>query len=404
MFSLHVPVPAIRGHFGRESLWTFQTQVPPEQIVNLLGHDPRHDNWKKLPADLKRIYEKVQHKTNRSRREGVESYLEDRLVNFRTPGAFPSICIGMTSPPDFEPEATLSDVGTLKLDLSPQNTRIVLDGLGRVSGSLAFLEGRADGKDLFTLPATIFAPHERHGQLTMDELGQLFFDFNFRATPISRRHALQLDQSDIYLLLTNALGKSDVIVQHGGMERGRQSLGSKSTALVVQSVLLRFVRGACEGAKFQKSNNATVDIPHLTRESFETARADLELFLETLAGQLGSKRFADRDSVHLSSVGWQALGLAAHDLFVRLLELDSVDRMRIVRQIADLDWSRSNKDWFTIGVLTVVNGVVGMSGRGVDAVTKLHGYIRQNTDLGSRLPEESSEEQESEEAGELVPA
>ena len=102
-FSLHVPVPAIRGHFGRESLYTFQTQVRPEQIINLLGHDPRHDNWKKLPADLKQLYEKVQRKTTKNRRESVEGYLEDRLVTFQTPGGFPSLCIGMTNPPEFEP-------------------------------------------------------------------------------------------------------------------------------------------------------------------------------------------------------------------------------------------------------------------------------------------------------------
>ena len=43
---------------------------------------------------------------------------------------------------------------------------------------------------------------------------------------------------------------------------------TKSKAIVVQQVLLRFVRGACEGGKFQKSNNATVDDPNLTRDTF----------------------------------------------------------------------------------------------------------------------------------------
>lgn len=393
-FSLHVPVPAIRGQFGKESLYTFQTQVQPEQIINLLGHDPRHENWKRLPADLKQIYEKVQRKTNKSRRESVEGYLEDRLVTFETPGAFPAICIGMTNPPEFDegPDKDYPDVGKLKLDLSPQNTRIVLDGLGRASGSLAFLEDRPEAKDWFTLPTTIFAPHERHGRLTLTELGQLFFDFNFRATPISRSHALQLDQSDIYLVLTNLLSKREAVTKHGGMETGRQSLGSKSTALVVQAVLLRFVRGACEGAKFQKSNNATVESPNLTRETLPTMRENLEFFLETLAEQMGDERFQDRESLHLSSVGWQAMGLAAHDLFIRLSDLDSVDRMRIIKEIASIDWSRSNNDMVKIGVLTIVDGVVGMSGRGVAAVEALHDYIRGKTSLGTRLPK--AEEQE----------
>lgn len=397
-FSLHVPVPAVRGHFGNQSLLTFQTQVRPDEIISLLGHDPRHDNWKRLPADLKQLYEKVQRKTTKSRRESAEGYLEDRLVTFQTVGAFPAICIGVTNPPQFEKGEKLEDVGMLMFDLSPQNTRIVLDGLGRVAGTLALLEERPDAKELFTLPTTIFAPHERHGQLTLAELGQLFFDFNFRATPISRSHALQLDQSDIYLVLTNQLGKREVIMKHGGMETGRQSLGSKSTALVVQAVLLRFVRGACEGAKFQKSNNAVVENPRLTRKTIDSVREHLEMFLEALADHMGDERFRNRDSLHLSSVGWQALGLVAHDLFFRLPDLDSVDRMRIIGQVAALDWSRSNEDMIPIGVLTKVDGQIGMSGRGVAAVQSLHRYIREKTGLGRMLPKEEEQEDEEEEA------
>jgi hypothetical protein len=388
-FPLQLPVPAIRGHFGRESLWTFQTQVRPDYIVNLLGHDPRHENWKRLPADLQELYGKIQRKTSKSRRDSVEGYLEDRVIDPLIPGAFPSICIGMTKPPVFEEGSLIKDQGILQMDLSPENTRILLDGLGRVSGSLAFLQAHRDQKDLFTLPTTIFAPHERHRELTLKELGQLFFDFNFRATPISRSHALELDQSDLYLLLTNMLGKSDVIVAHGGMETRRQSLGSKSTAIVVQSVLLRFVRGACEGGKFQKSNNATTDNPNLVRDTFKDILEKIESFLDTLAHEMGGKKFSDRSSLHLTSVGWQALGLAAHDLIFRIPSLDGVDRSRTVKEIAGIDWSRNNEDMLDIGVLSEVNGEIGLSGRGVAAVEALHNYIREKTRLGRMLPKET---------------
>jgi hypothetical protein len=384
-FSLHVAVPAIRGHFGKQSLWTFQTQVQPDQLVNLLGHDPRHENWKRLPADLQALYGKIQRKTSKSRRDSVEGYLEDRLIDSLIPGAFPSICIGMTSPPIFEEGSPISDQGILKMDLSPENTRILLDGLGRVSGSLAFLNDHRMEKDLFTLPTTIFAPHERHKELTLEQLGQLFFDFNFRAASLSRSHALELDQSDLYLLLTNKLGKSSVILNHGGMETRRTSLGSKSTAIVVQSVLLRFVRGACEGGKFQKANNATTEDPNLTREAFTETYEKIETFLDTFEHQMGGKRFSDRFSLHLTSVGWQALGLAANDLLFGLPELDVIDRNRVVKEIAEMDWSRSNKDMVPIGVLSEVNGEIGLSGRGVAAVEALHNYIREKTALGNML-------------------
>lgn len=389
--SLRVPVPAIRGHFGRESLHTFQTQVHPEEIVNLLGHDPRHQNWRRLPKEIFELYSKIQRKTSASRRDSVEGYLEDRFLDLPRPGAFPSICIGMTQPPNFqEGTGDYPDMGILKMDLNPQNVRILLDGLGRVSGSIAFLENHPKEKNCFVLPVTIFAPHERHRELTVDELGQLFFDFNFRVNPISKSHALRLDQSDVYLLLCNKLGKSPVLEKHGGMEIGRQSLGTKSKGVVVQQVLLRFVRGACEGGKFQKSNNATVDNPNLTRDTFAAVCNNLETFLETFEGKMGEK-FGDRNSLHLTSVGWQALGLVAHDLYFNLPDLDAVDRARVVKEMADVDWSRENRDMVKIGVLSEVDGAIGLSGRGVAAVEALHEYIRDKTSLGKKLPKEQEQ-------------
>jgi hypothetical protein len=384
-FSLHVPVPCIRGHFGRDVLYTFQTQVHPEQIINLLGHDPRHQNWPRLPQDIRDLYSKIQRKTSASRRDSVEGYLEDRFMALPRPGAFPSICIGMTQPPNFqEGNGDYPDMGLLKMDLGPQNIRILLDGLGRVSGSVAFLENNPTEKNLFTLPVTIFAPHEKYRELKVDELGQLFFDFNFRVNPISKAHALRLDQSDIYLVLCNKLGKSEILERHGGMEIGRQSLGTKSKGVVVQQVLLRFVRGACEGGKFQKSNNATVENPNLTRDTFTEVSRNLESFVDIFAEKMGDK-FADRNSLHLTSVGWQALGLTAHDLYFQLPALDSVERMRIVKEMADLDWTRQNKDMLKIGVLSEVDGQIGLSGRGVAAVEALHDHITEKTPLGNKL-------------------
>lgn len=384
-FSLHVSIPCIRGHFGRESLHTFQTQVHPEEIVNLLGHDPRPENWKWLSKEIFELYTKIQRKTTSSRRESVEGYLEDRFLDMPRPGAFPSICIGMTQPPVFqEGLGEFPDMGILKMNLNPQNVRMLLDGLGRVSGSVGFLENHPDQKNLFVLPVTIFAPHERHGNLTADQLGQLFFDFNFRVNPISKSHAMRLDQSDLYLLLCNKLGKSEVFEKHGGMEVGRQSLGTKSKGIVVQQMLVRFVRGACEGGKFQKSNNATVDEPNLTRETFAEMNNNLTHFFETFEQAMGD-RFGDRQSLHLTSAGWQALGLVANDLYMNLPRLDAVDRSRIIAQIAALDWTRQNRDMVKIGVLAEVNGEIGLSGRGVAAVEALHDYISAKTGLGKKM-------------------
>jgi len=375
-FPLLLSIPSVRGHFGMESLYTFQTQISPDQIIDLLGHDPRNENRKKLSEELRELYSKIQRKLSTPRRDQVVGYLEDRLLESGKPGAFPAICVGMTQPPIFEPgTGVYPDMGILKMDTSVRNTRILLDGLGRVSGSLEFIENNPKAKGAFSIPLTIFAPHEKHsGGLTLLELGQLFFDFNFRVHPISKAHAMKLDQSDLYLMLCNDLGKSRVIELHGGMEVGRQSLGSKSTGIVVQQVLLRFVRGACEGGKFQKSNKEVAKNPNLTRDAYQDIAHNLESFIELFAEELGEK-FGDRQFLHLSSVGWQALGLVAHDLYFKLPELDSVERTRFIQKIARLDWSRQNKEMIKIGVLSDVDGQIGLSGRGVAAVEALYHYI-----------------------------
>src|SRR5918999_3222835 len=163
--SLKVPVPAIAGHFS-DKLQTFQTQVGPSELVNLLGHDPRSKFWTKLPEELRGMYEYLQRKTNKPRRESTKRYIEERfLPGAYVLGAFPSIAIGCTKPLDFEHYADRyqapglqKGVGNLLFDLSASASRVLLDGMARVTGALELAdEGKADAVD-FTFPVTIYAP------------------------------------------------------------------------------------------------------------------------------------------------------------------------------------------------------------------------------------------------------
>ena len=69
----------------------------------------------------------------------------------------------------------------------------------------------------------------------------------------SRRVAIALDHSDLYIALANRIGSSETIKQAGGMEMKAASAGKNSTAIVVQQDLLRFVRAATEGERFLES-------------------------------------------------------------------------------------------------------------------------------------------------------
>jgi len=298
------------------------------------------------------MYEYLQRKTATQRRHGTARYTIDRLGPDRYYiGGYPAISVGMTSPARFvslsERDSNIDpDVGIVYVDLSSRNTRVLLDGLARVSGVLdVYDDDKNKFAQGFTFAVTVFAPKESRGQLSLEELGQLFHDMNFKQTSVTKAHALALDRSDIHTILTNEIGTLPVITRAGGMEVRASSLGKKSTAIVVQQVLRRFVRGATEGKVAQMDDKYTPSNPNLDAQTRELFRREIESLLEGLSARMGLK-FVQRDSLHLSSAGWQAIGLIFHDIIVRLRDnLTSEERDTILTDIATIDWGRHNPDW-----------------------------------------------------------
>lgn len=349
---MSLPVPCIRGEHGPD-LNIFQTTINPGDLEQFLGHDPRGEYWKLLPDDLRKMYEYLQRKTSAQRRHGTARYTIDRLGPDRYYiGGYPAISVGMTSAARFvsmsERDSNIDpDVGIVYVDLSSRNTRVLLDGLARVAGVLDICDNDKEGKFAhgFTFAVTVFAPKESRGDLNLEELGQLFHDMNFKQTSVSKAHALALDRSDIHTILTNEIGDLPVILRAGGMEVRASSLGKKSTAIVVQQVLRRFVRGATEGKAAQMDDKYTPSKPNLTAQTREFFKREIESLLEGLSARM-EQRFVQRDSLHLSSAGWQAIGLVFHDIIVRLQDnLTSDERDTILTDIAAIDWGRHNPDW-----------------------------------------------------------
>ncbi len=402
VLNLKTPVPCVQGKFG-DRLVAYTTQIPPHQITNLLGHDPRSKNWKRLPDELRKIYEYLQRKTTSNRREGVSDYIEERLgPNSICIGAFPAISIAFQKPAEFVSfgAPVPSAVGNLMVDISPTNVRILIDGLARVTGAMDLAE-EEQGEILnsFLFPVTIYAPTPGTKELSWMEMGQLFHDFNFRVQPVSKKDALALDTSDIYIALARRLAECPFIRDYGGVAERQASLGGKSTELVVQTVLVRTVRGACEGRKFQESDLAAVDQPNLTRQTFNSLLASIDEFFSGIAARMGEKRFTDRqDSLHLSAPGWQALGVVHHDIAFKL-KLDAVERSKVLDGIAAIDWGRGNPDWQTLAIghaeIDKKSGMpvrdsagrvrVALTGAGRTTAQKLIDYIRDKAGLAHRL-------------------
>tara|TARA_R110002072_G_scaffold1303_6_gene10627 strand:- start:6215 stop:7402 length:1188 start_codon:yes stop_codon:yes gene_type:complete len=358
----------MQGEVG-DRLATYATQLPPRAIEAFLGHDPRSRTWKKLPGDIEAIYSHMQRATSPQRTKAIIDYILSRCApGSAVLGAFPAVSIAVQQPVGFRPIEGVPGVGNLEIDLSARNARIVTDGLGRLSGILELLDLTYDAnipqadKDQFeevlshlSIPVVIYAPHPSNNiPLTREEMGQLFFDFNFKAVPVPPRIAISLDRSDAYIQATNRLAKeSRAIVTHGGMEIRAASLGTKSTAIVVQQVLLKFVRGASEGGSFQESNKSAVDEPNLTLRNLKDRVEMMAEFIDTFAEAMGEKFGTDRKSLHLSSPGWQTLGVIFHDL---VFDLKSPEPMKTAKALGQLDWSRSSALWADLMVEKEVPG------------------------------------------------
>lgn len=216
-------------------------------------------------------------------------------------------------------------------------------------------------------------------------------DFNFRVHPVPARIAIALDQSDIYIALTNALAKEPFISSNGGMETKAASRGKKSTAIVVQGVLLRAVRGACEGRDFQESNLAQAPNPVLTDATFQAELNSISSFFTEIAHRMG-QCWTKTDSLHLTAPGWQALGVVHYDMNHRGLDLSLSEKTHIFDAIAGIDWNRSNKAWVddaALGHWAVPKGgtaeQVVILGAGRNNTQAIIDYLRKTTGLQAKL-------------------
>lgn len=371
--SIKLPIPCMRGGSGPH-LQYFQTVCPPSQLMSLLGHDPRSSNWKFLPTHLRKVYEDHQRKTKPARAEAIGKYIGDRLApNSKFFGAFPSLSIGLTEAPRFEALSNRAGVaiaegveinnslGTIYLDIGVKHTRMLLDGLARLTGAMEYIDENQDVDSWFSFALTIFAPTPERGFLSPGELGQLFFDFNYRVSRVSPSLALEMDQAGIYSQIVEWLKDQPVIRNNGGMQQSGASLGKKSTALVVRRVLHGFITVAAEGEKaLQGAKSEDIRNPHTTQDNIEEVREKIADFLTRFAQAMGD-RFTDRDGIHLTRLGWEAIGMIAHESVIKG-RLTEEQLERCVYGLASVNWSRLNRDWF---------GLIGVAEQGPDGVPVL---------------------------------
>lgn len=366
-------------------LATYATQINPLDITIVLGHDPRSDRRRNLnDQKLVELYSYMQRKTSAVRRESIKNYIEDRLFpGSDLVGGFPAICIAVQHPIEWEGiDPNFQGVVNMSIDTGVHNKRVALDGLGRISGALALVD-LALGGDLLpdeaqtllkaleqiSIPCVFYSPRPGQHPLTQEEIGQLFHDFNFKVTPVSAKDAIALDKSDPYIRATYFLAQNVENIRRYGMDTKAASLGSKSKAIVVQPVLLRFIRAALEGERVAEgARNISISEGALSRGNAQLVLGSLSEFLDTFAEEMGDEWY-QRESVHLSSAGWQALGVIYHDI---TFDMKGVDRLAFARALArKIDWKRNAKIWSSLVTeKTNKNGETVLSFLGAGASTR----------------------------------
>lgn len=390
-------------------LATYATQINPLDVTTVLGHDPRSERRRYLNDHrVAELYDYMQRKTSSARRESIKHYIEDRLFpDADLIGGFPAISIAVQHAIHAEEiSPNFPGVVNMSIDTGVHNKRVALDGLGRLSGALALVDlalngelSDADAAELqsaigeLSIPCVFYSPRPGQPPLTQEEMGQLFHDFNFRVTPVSAKDAIALDKSDPYIRATYALAKNSAAIAEYGMDVKSASLGSKSKAIVVQPVLLRFIRGAIEGAKYiESARNVSVENPRLNNKTSAGLMGDLATFLDEFADTMG-ERWSDRDSLHLSSPGWLSIGLIYHDITFRL---SNIDRMAVARSLATkIDWSRAAPIWsklITEKAKEDGSTVLALQGAGASTRREMIRIIRDQLGLNAILGEIAEEE------------
>ncbi len=356
---LKVPVTRCEAN---DKIAYYQTSVQVKDIVPFIlgGQDPRSSNWSRLAPVVQNLYQKLQRKTTKSRREEVERYITGRMApNALWIGAFPPIVIGVPTPQEFKPhddQDNYEGVGLLRLTNDLNYPNVVIDGLGRLSGLIEISLDKEsepalrDWAGKFRVPILLITGNNGH-TLTTEELGQLFFDFNVLGTPVSKGHAIDLDVSDPYIIVTGKLGELKVIKRFGGMDDRATSI-SKG-AWTTKSITLKSVRAAAEGpgAWVDHVRDSIAD-PWMNTDARQVQVIDrFDVVLSALTEPYAAEGRLPELSLLRTPVWWTAIGLIIHDIYDIYdgAEFTEEKRETVLRRLAAVDWSLGNPEFAFLG-------------------------------------------------------
>jgi hypothetical protein len=202
------------------------------------------------------------------------------------------------------------------------------------------------------------------GELTIEDLGQLFADFNSLLVKVSPKQANGLDLTNLYVQGGTELANESFIADHHPELTDRKKH---------QVALQHAVRVGCEGIATRKRSLGWVPPrPNLTEENYEHEIQALIGFFGQFAERLGPERWGDKDGVHISVIGLQALA-DVHFQMRHPRIFNVADRSAVLDVLGAVDWSRSNPLWQRVGVFVVTD--TGAINNQQDAAGALAKYL-----------------------------
>ena len=340
----------------------YQTAMTVHDLVPYLlnGHDPRSQNWKNLPGDVREMYEKLQRKTSKARRTEMRNYILRRMApDSYWIGAIPPIVVGMQLGQVFENVDGENHLGYLKVRTRLDRPNILLDGLGRITG---FLDVMYDPElteivrkwaGEAVIPVMLLTPRSEDANLSLEELGQVFHDMNVLSTPVGKGQAVDLDRSDMYIQTVNKVAALQIINANGGCEHRAISISKNSGAWATKTVLLKAVRAAAEGPGSHVDHiRDQLENPFLKGNAQMAKiieRFDHGLTVMTSAIEGGVVPYDN--SLLRTPTWWVAFGLVLHDLHKAYNgeTLSDEKRDTLLRKIGKLDWGLGNPELGFLG-------------------------------------------------------
>ena len=341
----------------------FQTAMTVHDLVPYLlnGHDPRSQNWKNLPSDVREMYEKLQRKTSKGRRTEMRNYILRRMApNSYWIGAIPPIVVGLQLGQTFEAANEDGDgLGHVRVKTRLDKPNILLDGLGRITGFLDVMydpeleEETRKWAGEAVIPVMLLTPPKPDASLSLEQLGQVFHDMNVLSTPVGKGQAVDLDRSDLYIQTVNKVGELSIIALNGGCDPRSISISAKSGAWTTKTVLLKAVRAAAEGPGSHVDHiRDQLETPFLSGpKQMLTVIERFEDGLTTMLEAVDGGKVPHENTVLRTATWWVAFGLILHDLH-RAYDGATVSQEKrevLLRRIGAIDWGLGNPDFAFLG-------------------------------------------------------